>query len=314
MTKNRQPDPDPQVSEPVGRDGPAYSAKPTSDTATPSTGTSPAAPSPESLNWYERRVLGLLQSLGADPDGTSSQDEGRWPSSWQSFLWDLAPDKVAPPRDGVVLPQWKEPQWLHDLPDDQVESARKVVRAELDRALESVTGLELKAARLLTPFVALLTGAVALTIFQIAAIGISLSGILALLGAILGSAGIGFLLMGMLRALDADTRLGTSVRATLEQELADDSRFALRSDQRGVEAAKFVLRKKGNRILFARAAISRGLVMLLLSAVAAAVGLALASDSSNAQQPNQDLGPSTPISTPAPIPSPTSTRTGNTDR
>jgi len=319
VVNQKKPDPDPQVSEPSGRDGPAYPLKAASDGTAPATGpqsTPPSSPTPRSLRWHEKRATELLRRFGADPGDDSAQDDGRWPSTWQSFLWDLAPDKVAPRRDGVVLPLWKEPQWLIDLPDDRVQAARTVVRAELDRSLQSVSALELKATRLLTPFVALLTGAVALAIFQVAAIEASVAGMVALAGALFGSAGIGFLLMGMLRALDADTRLGTSVRATLEQEMADNARFALRSDHRGVDAAKFVLRMKGNRILFARAAISRGVAMLLLSSVAGAVALALAPDSNDAQQ-NSDLVPPTPTPTvtspPASTTSPTATQTSPAD-
>lgn len=275
----RRPNPDPGLASQVGRPAGGKSTDSTaqrgSDSGAPTTG----APSPPlastSLNWYERRALGLLRRLGADPDGAPPQDEGRWPSTWQSFLWDLAPHQVAPARDGVVLPLWKEPKWLADLTDDEVEAARHMVRAEMDRCLESVSGIELKATRLLTPFVALLTGAVALTTFQAAAIELSLTGLLAAVGATFGIAGVGFLLVGMLRGLDADTRLSTSRRATLEQELSGDPRLALRSDHQGIEAAKFVLRNKGSRILFARAAISRGLAVLLVSASIAALGLAL---------------------------------------
>jgi hypothetical protein len=307
VTESGQPDPDPQVSESVGHDGPAYSADLPPGAEVTSAASSSELPEDESLNWYEKLTLKTLRGLGADPAGASPRNEGRWPTTWQSFLWDLAPDKVAPPRDGVVLPRWEEPRWFQDVPHSQLGAAREAVRAELDRTLQSIAGLEQKAARLLTPFVALLTGAVALTVSQMVAIGGSPAGLFALAGAIFGGAGVGLLLVGMLRALDADTRLGTSLRATLDQELADNKRLALRSDCRGVDAAKFVLRKKGNRILFARAAISRGLVMLLMSAGAGAIGLAVTPDSNDARTPGCHHGPSPRTSLPATEPSPTPT-------
>lgn len=307
MTDQTQPDPDPQISEPAGRDGPAYLIDPIAGVASlaPSASPSPSTlppPSSASLRRYEKGAVTLLRRLGADPDAISSQEEGRWPTTWQSFLWDLAPDTVAPPRDGVVLPQWNEPPWLTDLPDDQVDRVRKVVRAELERRLQSVAALELKATRLLTPFVALLTGAAALTIFQVSAVETSLAGVVALVGAGFGAGGIAFLLVGMLRALDADTRLGTSPRATLEQDVHDDGRFALRNDTKGVDAAKFVLRMKGTRILFARAAISRGLVMLLFSSFAGAAALVLTPNEGEISQPIERPAPASPPPTVTPSP------------
>ena len=310
MTEETQPDLTPQTSEPPDRDGPPHpeaqdAGEKAAATIRPSS--SPALASTGLLRWHEKRAITILRRLGADPEAIADKEEGRWPSTWQSFLWDLAPDKVVPMRDGVVLPLWREPQWLADLPDDQVHSAREIVRADLERSLHSVTALELKASRLLTPFVALLTGAVALTIFQVAAVDTSVVGLVALVGACLGACGIAFLLVGMLRALDADTRLGTSARATLEQELHDDGRFALRSDAKGAAAARFVLRMKGSRVLFARAAISRGLVMVLLSSIAGATALAMAPDVAEANQPVDKPSPLSPTPVGTPTHTPTST-------
>lgn len=287
---NDGPSEGPQVSEPAGRDGPAYGA----GEAPPRLGDAiPATSNPdledEKLTHREKAALWLLRRLGADPDETIVEEEGRWPTTWQSFLWDLAPDKVAPRRDGVVLPAWVEPQWLADLPRSRVEEAGELVRAERDRLLQSISGVELKASRLLTPFVALLTGAIALTIFQAAAVGTSFWGVLATAGFAASGVGVGFLLMGMLRALDADTRLGTSLRATLEQELSTDHpRVALRSDHQGVDAARFIHRMKATRILYARAAISRGSLMLVVAAVLGALVLAFAPNDSDARKPSRD--------------------------
>jgi hypothetical protein len=227
-----------------------------------------------SLSRWSKGALWLLRRLDADPDDVRDPAKGRFPSTKQSFLWDLAPHQVAPPGDGVVLPTWAAQPWLSELEADQVAAALQAQRRETRLRQEAVARTEEKASRLLTPFVALLTGAVALVAFQLSSVNNrdGFAAILAWFGVAFGVLGSIWLLAGLTRALDSDTRMGRSVSSTAEQEIQEPLK-ALVNEARAAQAARFVQQQKAERILFARAAISRSLVFLVVSAFCAALSL-----------------------------------------
>jgi len=272
----------------------------------------PAAAAPtnaaeDSLSPRERMALWALRRLGADPDTPSDLPKGRFPTTRQWFFWDLAPHKVAPARDGVVLPPWKAPRWLRELAPGEVEAVLAAQIRETQLRQAGVAQTEQKASRLLTPFVALLTGAVALVAFQLSFVHDhdGVSAWLALAGAFLGGLGSACLLVGLTRALDADTRMGLAITSTANDELLNPMK-ALVNEVYGSQAARFIQRNKAERILYARAAISRSWPFLVVSALFGAASLLTASSASptDADEPVLIQPTVTVTITIAPMPSP----------
>ena len=262
-----------------------------------------------------KAALWALKRLGADPDAAPDPAKGRFPSTWQSFLWDLAPDQVAPSGDGTRLPAWVAQPWIEELAEENVPAALERQRDEAQRLQEGVMQTEVKASRLLTPFVALLTGAVALVAFQFSAIhnrdGFAAG--LAWVGAAFGAVGSMLLLVGLMRALDSDVRMGRFNSATTKHVVLEPRR-ALRNEARAAQAARFVQQQKAERILFARAAISRSLVLLVVSAICASSSLLADGSPSESTDGPRKPAPATPTVTSTvtvgstDIPTPTSSR------
>src|SRR5690348_13130124 len=71
----------------------------------------------------------LLRALRADPDKPFDDDKGRWPSTWATFMWDLAPDKLAPNADGVVGPRSSAPDWVAAITEPDLAGAVEEERA-----------------------------------------------------------------------------------------------------------------------------------------------------------------------------------------
>ncbi|MEQ7849266.1 hypothetical protein [Nocardioides kribbensis] len=242
----------------------------------------------------------MLSRLGADP-APPAPPADRWPTTKQWFLWDLAPHQVAPDKDGVVLPRADdtEPAWITALADADVKVALAVQQRVTRERQASIAATELKAARLLTPFVALIVVTAALTAVHLNAIDFDRPGIaiLSVLGALCGAAGCALLVTGLSRALDADTRLGTSLSTKVETEVTNPRR-ALWHEVQAANAASYVQRKKASRILYARSAISRAVAFLVISAVLAAVVVLLRPDPAVPVVP-VERWPSSPPSVPA---------------
>jgi len=267
------------------------------------------APAAPLLHRVFRRVL---RWFGADPDATPAPEVGQWPTTRQMFLWDLSPHDVAPNSDGVVLPKPTSsalPAWIMHLDDAAVEKALEVQRRVTRERQATVAAVEQKASRLLTPFVALIAGAVALTTFQLAAIEFDrpIEGWLSTFGAAFGVLGCTWLVMGLSRALDADTRMGAAIVVSAERELTDP-RTALWFEARGATAASFVGKGKANRILHARSAISRAITMLAISAVLAGAVVVIGQENDAEVQrapAHQSPAPATQTVTLTPEPLPT---------
>ena len=266
-----------------------------------------------SVSRRSRVASWALKRLGADPAPPPADvSGGRQPTSRQTFLWDLAPHDVAPRADGVILPAWSDHGWIDHLPRRKVTAALEIQRRVAEGRLVSIAAIEQKASRLLTPFVALLAGALALTGFQLAAVDFDhpVSAWFAVFGAAFGVAGSVWILQGMIRALDADTRMSISVSPTVEQEVRAP-RMALLNEARAAEAAAFSQRMKAERILFARAAISRGLTMLVVSTVLGGVVLLTSPDSDESAPQSPYVPTPAPSSTSSTTPTPTLTPTAS---
>jgi hypothetical protein len=220
--------------------------------------------------WHQV-LRSILRRLGADPE-RPPEGKSRWPSARQGFLWDLAPGKVAPGQDGVVPPGDQVAPWLDDIRSRATgEQLQRIVEVEHERhqaARHAAETAEAKASRLLTPVIALLTGAVALVAlqFNVASRATTVQGMAVLfLFSIPAVLAVWFLFVAATRALDADTRVGVYKRF-VPKSLAD-----LTPERRAREAhlaanrASWNSRQKLTRLMDARAAVSRAVLFLVLA-------------------------------------------------
>jgi hypothetical protein len=260
-------------------------------------GAAPNAPGVTTAsNRYSRAVLWLLRRLGADPD-KYEPDGSRWPTSRQQFLWDLAPDELAPRRDGLNPPPqpYFTPAWAHDLSSDEdIDRMYEMARTFRRDADESTKSLELKASRLATVLVALLTANVALIIFEITRLGSDPStGRILLVGVAvsLGIAALTWLVFGLTRAVDADQRMGITGYADLGH-VASNRRDAMLAEADGFRMSNWTRLMKANRLLDARAAVSRSMVFLIASAILALVlSAVVAVEDEGSQEPEEHSRP-----------------------
>jgi hypothetical protein len=222
-----------------------------------------------------------LVRLGADPAPPDAATVGRWPSTWQGFLWDLAPDELAPGRDGVTAPAIEPAEWTKSLDQVNAEEVGELLdlerrRHEAARATASVA--EGKASRLLTPAVALLTGAVAFVGLQLnsAAAAKTLPGMLVLLvPALPGIVGVVYVVMSVLRALDADTRVGTYTWVSARHRAGQSTAALVIAENKAAARAEWTAQNKVTRLMYARAALSRAFAFIVLAlALAAATTVA----------------------------------------
>lgn len=218
----------------------------------------------------------LLRKLRADPT-RSDEYAGRWPSSWQSFLWDLGPSAVAPDNDGVVAPTWSVPNWIASAPEDQLGELIEAERrrhGELRAQAESSEG---KASRLLTPMVTLVTGSVALVALELdaAARAQTAAGQAWLVvAAVPGVAAVLLLLVAISRCMDADLRVGVYQEAGAQALAGKDQRSVLREEHLAAERARWTATQKATRLMYARSTLSRAVVSLTLALTAAAITVA----------------------------------------
>jgi len=218
----------------------------------------------------------LLRKLRADPtrpDGYA----GRWPSSWQSFLWDLGPSAVAPENDGVVAPTWSVPNWIASAPENQLGELIEAERRRHGELRAQAETSEGKASRLLTPMVTLVTGSVALVALQLhaAARAHTTAGQAWLVVAALpGVAAVLLLFVAISRCMDAGLRVGVYQAAGAQALAGQDQRSVLGEEHLAAERALWTARLKATRLMYARSAFSRAVVFLTMSLAAAAITVA----------------------------------------
>lgn len=223
-------------------------------------------------SWWRQWLMSAYRRAGADPAAPPGYD-GRWPTSGQAFLWDLLPEDLAPGQDGVVAPTWTAPSWVEAVPEDQLPEAVAHERERHRSQQAAVTTVEGKASRLLTPTIALLAATVALTAFEIRAAGQASTGsgrLLPLFGAASAAVAVVWLFVAVVRALDADTRMGVYGGATTET-LLKGPRAVLVAEVLAAERASWVRVQKANRLMQARVAVSRAVLALVLALLLAAV-------------------------------------------
>lgn len=258
--------------------------------------------------------LWALRRLGADP-GAPSGDTGRWPSTWQAFLWDLAPGDVAPGSDGVNSPSWTPPEWVESVPEASLQDHLTLERQRHRDAQDVAASIELKASRLMTPMVALVTGAVALGAFELKALRQSAStwqAVWPLVGSVACAIAVIQLLIAIIRALDADTRMGIYKRADPTVEITG-GREALAAESLRTAVASWTGGKKATRLLWARAAFSRSILWLCVAMVFGGVSILLpgARVATSGSSQLQDPGPTMTNSPSLTSTTQTSTPTGS---
>ncbi len=217
--------------------------------------------------------LRLLRVIRADPEAAGSSS-GRWPTTYQGFVWDLAPDSVAPARDGVAVPRVSELDWVGRVPEAELDTYLRAERQRREEAQAAVTTTEAKASRLLTPIVALLAGNVALVAFELKAVSTRAGSgrIVPMIGGIVGAIAIALLMIAAIRGLDADLRVGVYESADGPTELKG-KRAALRVEAQGTQLAQWVSGNKATRLMYARASFSKALAAIAIALILGGVTL-----------------------------------------
>jgi hypothetical protein len=257
-----------------------------------------------------------LRRLGADPDSPMTQ-RGRWPTTRQGFLWDLAPDAVAPASDGVIAPAGTVEPWLEDLAGESVNEAQIAVLIDAERrrhtqAREAAATAEAKASRLLTPIVALLAGAVAVVAFQLASAGkaTTTAGMLLLLTfAVPGAVGVAYLIIGIVRALDADTRVGAYGVVSAVDHLSSDKLAPLRAEHLAARTTRWTATHKATQLMIARAAMSRAFALLVIALALAAITTVTTRSERAGGGLQPEPAPSVPLATTSTTTAPTPSQT-----
>lgn len=280
-----------------------------------------------------RRVVspllrGVARVVGAsvppvDDEGSHDVAPDTWPSAYRKFVWDVVlDDDSAPGRDGGRPPEWRDLQprraetekalrWVHDVPERQLDLAEKLVTDRLAGARERLAAVELKAARLLTPLVALITGSVAAGAVAFRRVGED--GLADDLAAVLLSVAAVMFGIAAINCLDADTRAGFDGEVALA-EVFPERRETRQWTRRHILAQQYVISrraawsqgKKLALVMRARAWFARGAVALISGLTALAVSLAGSAPApgppSHPSQTPTPTAPGTPASSATPTP------------
>lgn len=209
----------------------------------------------------------------------SKQDQGPeargggWPHLGQQFLWDLLPAKWVPSQSGLTEPEITLPPWADD-GFMGTQEALETARSEHEWHRTRSATAEDKANRLAQTSLALLALALTLAGYQVAQLHDLGGGLL--YGAILPILiAIAFICIAGVGALEVD-RVGL-YRFSQVRELVDQSdRIATlaRSELRAAVLAAWTANHKYDVLVQARAWLSRGLVLLVASAVISGLLLA----------------------------------------
>ncbi len=234
--------------------------------------------SPSWTRW-ERVWAWILGRLGADvtdpPVGTP-----RWPNGRQGFLWDLAPARIVPSRDGLVPPETPVPSWIAVATEADLDDLIEIQRQRAESAHTAAATTEGKASRLLTPTIALLAGMVAISAYElrVSANAVHIGSRILLACAVLPAlAAVVYLLLCAIRALDTDTRVGIYGNVTGYRRAAGGKRAHLEDQYKAAVLAEWTSKRKASRLMDARAAFSRALIAVALALVIGAVTTALRS-------------------------------------
>jgi hypothetical protein len=220
------------------------------------------------------------------------------------------PGEVAPDQDGVVPPGDQIAPWLDGIGsranDEQLQRIVEVEKERHQASRQAAETAEAKASRLLTPVIALLTGAVALVAlqFNFASRATTIVGMAVLfLFSIPAVLAVWFLFVAATRALDADTRVGVYKRF-VPGSLADLAPVhGAHVAHLAANRAAWNSKQKLTRLMDSRAAVSRAVLFLVMALVLYAVAIVFTSfDALRAPSPQVPLPPNSTATVPAPPP------------
>lgn len=210
----------------------------------------------------------LAEHLAPGPNGVVRG--GVWPKPLRRIGWDLRRAEHAPANDGVTAPEIAPPPWI-DLAARSPEALAVAQRAN-DEAKAGAKAAEDKAARLAQTALATVAVATAIGGFQV---GFALERSAWFVMLILPVAtAVGCLAIAAFEAVEID-RVGFYDNASAQDLAPVGPKSAIASaverEEIGRQLARWSSRQKHTSLMQARAWLSRGLVLLLLAAVVAAV-------------------------------------------
>jgi hypothetical protein len=206
-----------------------------------------------------------------EPTRTTGDTEGRWPSPWLQFWYDLLPKNSAkvPNQSGLAKPTI-DTSWITAARAAHPEALAQARRAH-DMQRARADAIEVKSNRMTTLCLTLLGVSLALGGLQVhyARIHSELWYLLLLPAA----ASIAFLGLATVSALEVDrvglyTYTGGEALAGQDQ-LADATADLVKAEEYGRRLAEWTATKKADQLLQARAWLSRAIVTLLISALLA---------------------------------------------
>jgi negative regulator of sigma E activity len=196
--------------------------------------------------------------------------DGVWPKPLRRIGWDLRTVNRAPANDGAKAPKIVPPSWV-DLAARSPEALAIAQRAN-DEAKAGAKAAEDKAARLAQTALAAVAVATAIGGFQVGFAAERRTWFVLLI--LPAAASVTFLAIAALEAVEID-RVGFYDYATAE-DLArvgpkSDIASAVEHEELGRQLARWSSTQKHTSLMQARAWMSRGLVLLLVAAIVAAV-------------------------------------------
>jgi hypothetical protein len=204
--------------------------------------------------------------VGSPPPEEAAERDGFWPSPSRQAVWDLLPARWVPGQSGLKAPKYEQPDWLNDPTQALPEAANQAQRAH-EREIDRVRNSEEKGARLAQN--ALLALALAFTVggFELSAVRGAGGGVRYLLLVPIAAA-ISFLVLAALEAIETD-RVGLYLFPTSKELIGEANaiRAQVQVEERARWMADWTATKKLNQLLQARAWLSRGVLLLVISAI-----------------------------------------------
>lgn len=211
------------------------------------------------------------------PGRTTGDSQGRWPSPWRQFWYDLLPKNSArvPNQSGLIGPHI-DTSWITTERAAHPEALAQARRAH-DMQLARADAIEVKSSRMTTLCFTLLGVSLVLGGFQVHYARIH--GGLWELWLLPVAASIVLLTLATVSALEIDrvglyTHTGSEALAP-HSEPADALAELVRAEDHGRRLAEWTASRKADQLLQARAWLSRAIVTLLVSAVLAILMAAL---------------------------------------
>ena len=209
----------------------------------------------------------LAVHLGEQP--AEPQDHGVWPKPLKRILFDFLPAEKAPENDGAKEPHYAAPRWASIAA--RSTAALSVARRANDEAIAAARTAEEKAGRLVRTSLTALAVTIALLGFQMRFAIEHDAGWFAL--PCVGVIALAFLVIAAFEASEID-RVGfyrhPSARDLAEPGAREPTVRAIEQEEAGRRLAEWSSRHKHSALMQARAWFTRGLVLLVATAITTA--------------------------------------------